>query len=44
MRLAILVFFYRLLAWFDFKECPKESMGYTCRHRVYDNGKKECGN
>lgn len=24
--------------------CPKESRGYNCRHRVYSNGKKECGN
>jgi hypothetical protein len=23
--------------------CYKESLGYTCRHRAYGNGKKECG-
>lgn len=25
-----------------FNPCPKERMGYTCHHREYLNGKKEC--
>ena len=30
--------------WLDsFEPCPKEQMGYTCRHRVLSNGKMECG-
>lgn len=36
--------------WFDFQlwlesfePCPKEQMGYTCRHRIMSNGKTECG-
>lgn len=26
------------------KPCHKESLGYTCHHRVYPDGTKECGN
>lgn len=32
-------------AWLDsFKPCYKESLGYNCHHRVYEDGTKECGN
>lgn len=30
--------------WLEsFEPCPKEQMGYTCRHRVMSNGQLECG-
>lgn len=30
--------------WLEsFKPCPKEQMGYTCRHRTLSNGQLECG-
>ena len=28
----------KIVAWFDMTPCPKEQMGYTCRHR-----EGECG-
>lgn len=49
-------FVYHVSYWFESKwlglkiwlsgwqMCPKESMGYNCRHRIMSNGKKECGN
>lgn len=30
--------------WAGFEPCHKESLGYTCRHRTYEDGTKECGN
>lgn len=27
----------------SFEPCKKELLGYTCRHRIMSNGKKECG-
>lgn len=31
-------------AWLDsFEPCHKELLGYTCRHQIMSNGKKECG-
>lgn len=44
MRFAIYVAVMRFIRWFNFDECYKESMGYTCRHRLMSNGRKECGN
>lgn len=34
----------RFIKWRDsFKPCYKESLGYNCKHRVYEDGTKECG-
>lgn len=34
----------RFKEWLDsFEPCHKESLGYNCRHRIMNNGKKECG-
>lgn len=36
---------WKLVMWLDsWSMCPKQAMGYTCRHRIMSNGKKECGN
>lgn len=30
--------------WLEsFEPCPKEQMGYSCRHAILSNGQKECG-
>lgn len=35
---------WKLTMWLDsWQFCHKESLGYTCRHRILPNGKKECG-
>ncbi len=35
----------RFKNWLEtFKPCYKESIGYTCYHRTYQDGTKECGN
>lgn len=32
------------LLWLESLEpCPKEQMGYTCRHQIMSNGQLECG-
>ena len=38
MRFTILLILVRIKQAFSFKECYKESLGYTCRHRP-----GECG-
>lgn len=44
MRFKLALLWLRIKQWFDLEECPKERLGYTCHHRVYTNGSKECGN
>jgi hypothetical protein len=44
MMLRLHLFWLKVRDWFNLQECPKESMGYNCRHRIMSNGKKECGN
>lgn len=44
MRFRLWLWYYKVRSWFSMQECFKESMGYTCRHRVYSDGTKECGN
>jgi hypothetical protein len=44
MMLRLHLFWLRVREWFNLEECPKERLGYTCRHRVYPSGQKECGN
>ncbi len=43
IRFKFSMFLLSIRQMFDFSYCPKEKMGYNCRHRVYDNGTKECG-
>lgn len=31
------------IEYLNLEPCHKESMGYTCHHRLLTNGKKECG-
>lgn len=31
----------KLIQWFGSTECPKESLGYTCRHRDGECGYEE---
>lgn len=42
MRLKLALLWLRLRDWFNYEQCHKESMGYTCHHRVMSNGNKEC--
>lgn len=35
--------FNRLVRFLFPPKCYKEQMGYTCHHRVYKDGYKECG-
>lgn len=45
IRKRWLNFVFKFHVWLDsFEPCPKEAMGYNCRHRIMSNGKKECGN
>lgn len=43
MRLRFYLLIERIKSLFTFEDCYKERMGYTCRHRVYKDGTKECG-
>lgn len=40
---AIRNWWTRVKDFWDMTPCPKEEMGYTCRHRVLSNGELECG-
>lgn len=42
MRERIWLFFVSLKHLFDWGDCEKESMGYTCRHQMHGNV-PECG-
>lgn len=36
---------WKCIMWLDsWQDCPKEAMGYRCKHSIMANGKKECGN
>lgn len=43
MRFKLALLWLKIRNWFDFDVCYKESLGYTCRHREYADGTKECG-
>lgn len=43
MRLRLYLLIMQIKNLFTFDYCHKEQMGYTCRHRVYKDGTKECG-
>lgn len=43
MRLRLYIFIMSIIDAFKFRDCHKTDLGYNCHHRVYKNGKKECG-
>lgn len=44
MKIRFYLLLERIKSWFALDYCHKEQMGYRCRHRVYKDGSKECGN